>query len=186
MPPKAKTSREELLNTTMRLVREKGEEGLSARMITKEAGCSTQPIYMHFGSMENLKNQVVSLARAEYDSYLQKEIEKEKYDPYQACGLAHIRFGKNEKELFKLLFLNGDSFNEEQNTQEIARYVQMVTEATGIEKSRALYFHLEMWAFIHGIATMLATGRLQWDGKIITRMIADGFEGLISRYETEE
>ena len=187
MPPKARITKDEILNTTFRLVREKGEEGLSARVITKEIGCSTQPIYQHFESMEQLKREVVLIAKNHYDSFLQKEIAKGKRSPYNANCIAYIRFAKEEKELFKLLFMNDRSEEtDESETEQMARFAEMIHGETGISKREAVYCHLEVWAAIHGIATMLATSRLTWDGKVISRMLSDIFDGILSQYEEND
>lgn len=187
MPPKARITKEDILTTTLRLVREQGEAGLSARSITKEVGCSTQPIYVHFGSMDELKKEVIALARERYEEFLQKETAKGKRSLYNAHGVAYIRFAKEEKELFKLLYMGDQTENDLLHEQEeLAKYAEMIHEETGIPKKEAVFCHLEVWACIHGIATMLATSRLTWDGKVITRMLSDVYEGILSQYEESE
>ena len=43
-------------------------------------------------------------------------------------------------------------------------------------------FHLEMWVYVHGIATMIATGYLNWEVETVSRMLTDAYMGLKERY----
>ena len=185
MPPKVKNSKEEILNTALEIARREGEQGLNARAVATALGCSTQPIYFNFGSMEHLKKAVINKSYDLYEDCIQSEIAKGKYTPYEASQIAYIRFAKKETELFKLLFMSGNIPDAEENAAELAHCAEMIHEETGISKTESVYFHLEMWACVHGIATMIATGRLAWDGKLITRLLADVQEGLLEKYEAQ-
>ena len=48
-------TREALVDAGVRLVLEKGLEALNARSLAAQAGCSIQPVFRNFGSMENLR-----------------------------------------------------------------------------------------------------------------------------------
>ena len=48
-----------------------------------------------------------------------------------------------------------------------------------------MIFHLETWSAVHGIAVMIATGFLELDGELISRMLSDVFQGLKKRYGIE-
>lgn len=104
MPPKIKITKEEIVDTALNLVREAGEQALNARSIAAKLRCSTQPVFSNFETMDDLHNAVKETAYAEYQSYLKTEMEAGKYPPYKASGMAYIRFAREEKELFKLLF----------------------------------------------------------------------------------
>lgn len=49
-------------------------------------------------------------------------------------------------------------------------------ESLGLNEEDAYLFHIEMWIYVHGIATMLATSYLEWDKMFISKVITDGFE----------
>ena len=104
-----------------------------------------------------------------------------KYPPYKASGMAYIRFAKEEKELFKLLFMrdrSGERVGE--NKEEIRPLLEIIRQNLGL--SDAYFFHLEMWIYVHGIATMLATSYLELDEEFISRVMTDGYEGMKARY----
>ena len=63
--------------------------------------------------------------------------------------------------------------------------VSMVQGNTGLEDRDASLFHLEMWAVVHGIATMLATGFLELDFELISKILTDSYLGMRKQYGME-
>ena len=61
----------------------------------------------------------------------------------------------------------------------------IVHNNTGLESSDAKLFHFEMWTYVHGIATMIATGYYNFDWELISKMLTDVYQGLKKQYETE-
>ena len=55
--------------------------------------------------MDELREAVAESAYKLYLSFLKKESESGKYPQYKAFGMAYIRFAKEERELFKFLFM---------------------------------------------------------------------------------
>ena len=62
----------------------------------------------------------------------------------------------------------------------------LVHDNIGLSGDTAKLFHLEMWAFVHGIATMFATGYLNLEWELVSRMVTDAYQGLKNQYETED
>ena len=84
-------------------MRRQGAEALNARAVAGVLGCSTQPIFSNFATMEELRLAVVTEADRLCNDYIRREVEGGNYPPYKSSGMAYIRFAKEEKELFKLL-----------------------------------------------------------------------------------
>ena len=63
--------------------------------------------------------------------------------------------------------------------------VNIVHNNTGLKKSEASLFHLEMWAYVHGIATMFATGYLNLEWELVSKMLTDSFLGLKKQFGME-
>ena len=187
MAPKVKITKEEILSAAVELVRTGGEQSLNARNIASALNCSTQPIFSNFATMEELRYAVLVQADALYRDYIQREMESGKYPAYKASGMAYIRFAKEEKELFKLLYMR--TRKEDSCVDDTVLFNQMtamVGETTGLKEDRTTLFHLEMWAYVHGIATMFATGffNIEWD--LVSKMLTDAYQGLKKQYESEE
>lgn len=183
MPPKFKFTRDEITNAALNVTRKNGIAGLTARALAAELGCSVKPIFGLFKNMEEVGQEVLTAADLLYQNYLREDMAKGKYPPYKSSGLAYIRFAKEERELFKLLFMRDRSREKiEENKEEIRPFMQLIQQNLGISEDEAYLFHLEMWLYVHGIATMIATSYLDWDDEFISKVITDAYMGLKYRY----
>lgn len=184
MPPKFKFTRDERTEAALQIVREEGSSALTARALAARLGCSVKPVFSLFKNMEEVQQAVLGAAHDLYQGYLEEDMAGGKYPPYKASGMAYIRFAKEEKELFKLLFMRDRSREEiRENREEIRPLLELICQNLGICEDEAYRFHLEMWIYVHGIATMLATSYLEWEEGFISEVITDGFQGLKLRYE---
>jgi AcrR family transcriptional regulator len=187
MPPKIKVTREEILAAAVELVRKNGAQALNARTVAAELGCSTQPIFSNFAAMEELRLAVTERADALCGEYIRREIESGRYPAYKASGMAYIRFAKEEKELFRLLYMRDRTGETFPQPMELADQMESLVQSnTGLQGDQTKLFHLEMWAYVHGIATMLATGFMTLEWELISRMLSDAYQGLRKHYEKEE
>lgn len=186
MPPKTRITKADIINTAVDIVRKNGETALNARNIAAALNCSTQPVFSNFATMDDLRLAVVEAADALCGEYMKREVESGEYPPYKANGMAYIRFAKEEKELFKLLYMR-DRTNEviPDETDTGSQMESIVQKNTGLEDLDAKLFHLEMWAYVHGIATMIATGYFHLDWDLISRMLTDSYQGLKKQFEKE-
>lgn len=187
MPPKVKITSEDIVNTAVEIVRKNGAAAINARNIAAILKCSTQPIFSNFKTMDELRFAVLQKANDLCINYMEQEVRKGEYPPYKANGMAYIRFAKEEKELFKLLYMRDRS--EEKITEESDINTQMETivkSNTGLGSDTAKIFHLEMWAYVHGIATMFATNYLNLEWELVSKILTDAYMGLRKQYGMEQ
>lgn len=183
MAPKVKITREAIVNAALELVRQQGWEAINARAIAGVLGCSTQPVFSNYATMNLLKEDVIALAGEIYGEYMAKIMENEEIPKYKASGLAYIGFARDESELFKLLFMRkreGEDLNSGGELWNLG--VQLVSDQLSLQNDKAQMFHLEMWVYVHGIASMMATSFLKWDDAMISRMLTDEFLSLKGYY----
>ena len=179
MPPKCKFTKEEVIQAALDMTRESGINSVTARALGEKLGSSSRPIFSLFQSMQEVQQEVIYAADALYQDYLKREMAMGEYPPYKASGVAYIRFAKDEKELFKLLFMRDRSAEQiDDNPKELKPLIEAITKSTGLSEQDAYMFHLEMWMYVHGIATMIATSYLEFDWDTISQMLSDGFMGL--------
>lgn len=183
MPPKFKFTKDKITCAALNITRKNGLSGLTARALAAELGCSVKPIFGLFKNMEEVQQEVYSSASRLYQSYLQEDMPKGEYPPYKASGMAYIRFAKEEKELFKLLFMRDRSHEKPaDNKEEIRPLLELVKQNLGLSEEDAYLFHIEMWICVHGMATMIATNYLDWDETHISKILTDAYEGTKSRF----
>lgn len=186
MPPKIKITKEEIINTAVDIVRKNGAQAMNARTIASVLNCSTQPVFSNFSTMDELRLAVVEKADALCQEYMQREVERGEFPLYKANGMAYIRFAKEEKELFKLLYMrdrSGETIPEETDVDN--KMEAIVHNNTGLNGADTKLFHLEMWAYVHGIATMFATSYLDLDWELVSKMLTDSYQGLRKQYGME-
>jgi AcrR family transcriptional regulator len=187
MPPKNKFTREEIINSALNITRKEGIGAVTARAVAKSLGSSSKVIFGLFQNMEELQGEVMKSADALYQNFLKEDMAEGKYPPYKASGMAYIRFAKEETCLFKLLFMR-DRSNEkvEEKPEDVKPLIKLIQKNTGISEEEAYLFHLEMWVYVHGIATMVATDYFEWNVELISRVLTDGYKGLEYRYTHKE
>ena len=186
MPPKVKVTREDIVRAALDLVRAEGTATLNARSVAEALGCSTQPIFSNFATMEALQEAVIEAGYDYYLGFLKAEAEAGRYPHYKAFGMAYIRFAREEKELFRLLFMRDRSGEGLVPTEDFEASVAIIMEVNGLPRERAERMHLEMWACTHGIATMLATSFFTPEWELISHMMTDVYQGLRARHIKEE
>ena len=186
MPPKVKVKKENVINAAVDIVRSSGAQAINARTIASALNCSTQPVFSNFASMDELRLAVVERADKLCQEYMQREVESGEFPAYKANGMAYIRFAKEEKELFKLLYMRDRSNEIIPESDKLSEEMEAVVQSnTGLSGTDAKLFHLEMWAYVHGIATMFATGFLDLDWELVSRMLTDSYQGLRKQYGME-
>ena len=182
MPPKVKITKEGIIATAVDVVRKEGVGALNARTVATRLGCSTQPVFSNFETMDQLREAVIKEAEVLSGCYMEEEMARGKYPSYKASGMAYIRFASEEKELFKLLYMR-ERVQEDMKPSDSWKVVALVQKNLGLSQESAERFHLEMWAFVHGIAAMLATNYLELSTDMVSQMLTDVYQGLMKHYK---
>ena len=185
MPRKAVIRKEDIINAAFELVREKGHEALNARALAECLGCSTQPIFSNFSTMDDLSGQVLIKCLESYNSYVAAEFDRQQgFPPYKTYGMAYIRFAKEQKNLFRVLFMR-DKTGKDTGVEDSTFYevLPVIMKALDFSREQATLFHLEMWTFVHGIGSMIATSSYDWDLDLASRTLTDAYQGLKHRFE---
>ena len=186
MPPKVKVTRKEIVCAALDIVRESGAQAINARTVASMLNCSTQPVFSNCATMELLRLAVVEQAETICGDYIRREIESGKFPVYKASGMAYIRFAKEEKELFKLLYMRDRTNEIIPESSELGDQMEAIVQNnTGLSDADAKLFHLEMWAYVHGIAAMVATGFADLDWELVSKMLTDSYQGLRKQYGME-
>lgn len=159
MARKETISSQMILDTAFQMAREEGLKNITARRVAERANCSTQPIFRSFQNMDDLTAGVYERAVSFFQDYytLFPRLGKA---PFSNLGMAYIAFAREEKELFRMLFVpekTGKSLYELLNggTENVKAEIQAAA-AMGCGDPGALF--MKMWIFIHGAACMSLTG----------------------------
>ncbi len=107
MPPRIRFTSDVILAQAFEVVRHEGLAALSARRVARELGCSTQPVYNVYTSMQELQDAVIEKAKKYALDYFSQAQEPDSTSPFLSLGMRYFQFSQEEKTLFKLLFLDG-------------------------------------------------------------------------------
>ncbi len=178
MPPKAKVTKEAVLAAAVALVRREGAGALNARALAGELGCSTQPLFTHYPTMEHIKTAVIEDAAACWMRHIEEEKAKDVWPAYKAMGMAYWRFAVTERELFKLLFMRDRTGETFATDESFVMAITAIQQANGLTHEAAERFHMAMWSAVHGLATMSATGYLSLTEEQVSTLISEIYQGL--------
>ncbi len=178
MPPKKKLTKEEITDCAFGLLRAGGMAALNARAIADRLGCSTMPLFREFSTMEELRRAAVGRALECYHAYVRQGLEEPL--PFKGLGMAYIRFAREEPKLFQLFYMTPvGTYTEvpsvDPNQVSIDLVASSVMGGSVEEGQRVLR---EMWIFVHGIATMIVLGTMDFNEDEIGEMLTDVFSGL--------
>ena len=183
MPPKAKFTRETIIDTAFIITQEQGIDAVTARELGKRLGSSARPIFTVFASMEEVKELVILRAKELYQQYVEEGLKNEL--PFKGIGLAYIRFASEQPKLFQLLFMS--TFHDKPDLSSILpvlddhydRTVWSVQEPFHLEKEPAQRLYQHLWIYTHGIATMIVTGLCRYSMEQIEENMTEIVTGLL-------
>lgn len=183
MPPKAKFTKEEIVDAGIEILRENGIESVTAREIGSYLNSSARPIFTVFNSMNEVVQEIENKAKKIYAQYVKEGLEND--IAFKGVGQAYIKFAKNEPKLFQLLFMKELPRQTgledilpviDDNYDDILKSVKDSYRLSD-EASLKLYHHL--WIYTHGIATLFATGMCSFSDEEIGNMLTEVFVSLL-------
>lgn len=105
MARKKEIRRQQILDVAYNLALSEGIESLTARNIAQAGDFSTQPIYLEFKNMEDLRTQVLEIISVN----LKTKILQKSYTGGALIDLdlSYINFAKEHVDLFRAMFVDG-------------------------------------------------------------------------------
>ncbi|MBD5636659.1 MAG: TetR/AcrR family transcriptional regulator [Clostridia bacterium] len=190
MPPKAKFTREEIIDAAFEMVRRDGFEILTARSLGAKLKSSARPIFTVFKSMEEVQAEVMKRAKRLYEKYEDEGMSGA--NAFKGSGTGYIRFASDEPKLFQLLFMKekSDVPSPEKVLEQIDDYNEKILETVekqyGLNREAAARVYLHLWLYSHGIAVAIATKICTFTQEQIDRMLAEVGAGIIGKIKREE
>ena len=164
MPPKAKITKEMIIDAAFEITRESGIEAVNARTISEKLGCSTQPVMYYFKKIGDIKSAVWKKTDDFHTEYI---MNIQSNEPMMDIGMNFIRFAATEKNLFRLLF-QSDGLVEKEVTDMVwtgsanpMLGVLMQTEGVDLEGAKSIFTTLGF--FVHGFASLLANNSMEYN-----------------------
>lgn len=102
MPYKKKITTDRLISAAMEIVRKDGINAVTARTAAGEAGCSIQPVFAGFGTMDNFKEQIFLDAMGNFMKKAEEIAESASYFG-KMCSMI-LELAADEPNVYRLLF----------------------------------------------------------------------------------
>ena len=188
MPPKAKITRDMILDAAFELVRTQGQGSLNVRTLAKRLGCSTQPILYNFATMEELMDDLYQKADAYHTASILPRA-GEGPDALLMLGLNYVRFGHEEKHLFRFLFesnrFGGMDLDALLRGPGVGDLIAILAGGLGCGAAQAQKVFLTFFAVAHGPASLLANNAMAYDENECAQMLETVFRGALASLKGE-
>lgn len=170
-----------ILDASLEIVREQGHEMINARTIAEKLGCSTQPVMYNFKTIEEIREETYKLADQYHTDFILPKGDKG-YDPLLELGLNYIRFGYQEKNLFRFLFqtnsfagLNAASLLSDPGLGEM---LGMVSAGIGCSEEEARDAFFSLFVAAHGIASLIANNSMEYEEDSFRKVLENTYNNL--------
>lgn len=186
MPPTVRFTRDAVLHAACQLMRREGMEALNARAIAKELGGSTQPIFRLFTNMEDLYRELILYVARQFQAHAEADMAQSD-SPYIQLCTTYLLYGRDEPELFKLLFMR-DRVSEGQYSAQtnFDLVFNIIKKETPLDDETALRFFERTWLFIHGLAVCIATKYIPCqDERYLISMVKEAYNAAVKMMNLE-
>ncbi len=184
MPAVKKISKETIIDAAVDVLRDGGFASVNARSVANKLGCSTQPIYLSFRSMDELKDALTERAIELHTQRVRESLrEHEGNDSrYSSYGMGFVKFAAEEKQLFRWFYLEDGQRGPYRNDILLPEVLEVIADEFGYGEDTARRFHQDMIYFTYGLAILANTDRLNLTDTELREAFRREFRALISIY----
>ena len=182
MPPKAKITKEMIVDVAFGIIQREGVDKVTARSISQQLNCSTQPVLYHFATVEDIKKAVYKKADAYHSDYIMN-MENDYGDPMLTMGMNYINFARKERNIFQFLFqsneFSGASILDLLEMEEILPLLTMLQHELELELDEVKEVFSTLFIFVHGYASLYANNTMIYEEANVISAVEKVFEGAI-------
>lgn len=201
MPPKAKYTREEIVQIALSFVAEKGIDALNARNVAAALGTSTRPIFTAFKNMGELTEEIYAAAMRRFDEYARRM--GDDVPSFKSVGMQMILFAAEQPKLFQLLFMSdigiktsraegadiaGALANSAEGSFEEmfsrlgetrVRCMEYIRRDYGLDEREAMLLFRNNWLYTFGICALIANGVCRYNEQEVSEMLSSEFRSVM-------
>ena len=155
MARRTQISRELILSTAFEMLMRQGYGSINITALAREIGCSTQPIFCNYPTMDALREDVLNCAYRLYYQELEAAMAEGRFPAYKAGGMFYISFAMREPQLFQWLFMRRRSATEQAEGFSAGDegILSALMTAAGLTRQQAEEFHFTMWMWVQPLAS---------------------------------
>lgn len=191
MPAIKKISKEEIIDAAVDVLRDDGAAAINARNVAKKLGCSTQPIYLSFQNMDDLKDAMTQRAIALHTQHVRDSLHSHEdsssvysqYSRYSTYGMGFVKFASEERHLFRWLYLDGEQPGPYQDDVLLPEIIEAIVNEYGYTEELAEKLHKDMTYYSYGLALLANTGHLNLTDEELLASFRREFMALAAYYD---
>lgn len=184
-------TKDQILKAAHEVVLESGFEKFTARNVAKKMGISTQPIYLEFKNMEDLKRTLLQKIETDLTrKFLSQPITG---DLIVDAPIHYVEFALKKPKLFKALFVDPKGGGPIMYEYSVEFYKELSKQSRRFGKLPKEDFellHLEAWIVVNGLITMLLAGIITLTREelieLVQQLIEDISEGKKFKFDVTE
>ncbi|MEF3313457.1 TetR/AcrR family transcriptional regulator [Paenibacillus sp. GYB004] len=159
MPPKAKFTKQSIIDAAFEIAKAEGLGGITIRKVADKLGSSIAPIYVNFKDVEELTGEVV---RSIFELSRRLLKEHDTGNPFHDIGAASLRFAREYSVLFRDLVLkpNDRMSGYEEELTVLVAHMKSDPELEGFTEEELKGLLFKMRIFQLGLSVMVANGLL--------------------------
>lgn len=184
-------TKDQILKAAHEVVLESGFEKFTARNVAKKMGISTQPIYLEFKNMEDLKRTL--LQKIETDLTRKFMSQPITGDLIVDAPVHYVEFALKKPKLFKALFVDPKGGGPIMYEYSVEFYKELSKQSRRFGKLPKEDFellHLEAWIVVNGLINMLLAGIITLTREelieLVQQLIEDISEGKKFKFDVTE
>lgn len=183
MPPKPKFTKEEIVQTALEIVSQKGVEALTAKELGDALGSSARPIFTVFNSMKEVQEEVRAAAMHRFERFAEQKLPD--MPLFKQVGMQMVLFGAKEPKLYQLLFMQenrnavsfDDVFGELGPTAETC--IGLIREEYGMSVEQAKLLFENVWIYTFGVGALCATRVCRFSEERLGWMLSTEFQAMM-------
>lgn len=184
-------TKDQILKAAHEVVLESGFEKFTARNVAKKMGISTQPIYLEFKNMEDLKRTL--LQKIETDLTRKFMSQPITGNLIVDAPVHYVEFALKKTKLFKALFVDPKGGGPIMYEYSVEFYKELSKQSRRFGKLPKEDFellHLEAWIVVNGLITMLLAGIITLTREelieLVQQLIEDISEGKKFKFDVTD
>lgn len=176
MARKTQISKDIILQAALKMLIRDGYSAINIKTLSKEIGCSTQPLVWHFENMEGLRKDLSEYA-LNYANEKMCPSAQSGIEAFEQVGEAFIHIAVAEPNLFRFLYLEGYSGSPAGNFDAIVadednvELIKRISGSMDISVDSAERYLQNTITYTYGIAALSATGIIKASETEIMKLV---------------
>ena len=160
MPPKVIFNKAQIIDSSLKIVKEKGFKQLSAREVARKLISSTRPVYENFQSMDELKKTVLQKIVDLLYEYVTRQYTK---NAFLNTGVGYVLYARDHREFFKVIFLEDNDASDiiDEMLKKLDKEIVKVPELKKLSHTERKDLLRNGWIYTHGFAVMVFSGYIK-------------------------